>query len=381
MTSRRKFLSILGGGIILAAGAGTLWAATRDPAQAREPWQIDTTETDPRRRALSYAILAPNPHNRQPWLVDLAKEDLVTLHCQDDRRLVHTDPFDRQITIGLGCFIELFVQAAAQDGYRVELNLFPGGEPQPRLDTRPVAQMRLVPDTTVAPDPLFAMVLDRRSNKAPYDPTRIPADGDLMTVAGAAKRSAVAFTTNQTRVATLRETAWQAMYVELTTLGPAKESLELTRFGRAEIEANPDGISLAGPLIEGLSALGMLSRDALLDPSSSAFQQQVPVIKSAFDTAMGFVWQTTPGNSRTDQIAAGRDYVRLNLAATGLGIAMSPFSQALQEYPELTQNFATMRSDLGIAATDTLQMLVRVGYAPVVPGAPRWPASSRIIQA
>jgi hypothetical protein len=67
MTSRRKFLSLVGGGVILSAGAGALWATSRDPADARRAWaDAGRPETDPRRRALSFAVLAPNPHNRQP---------------------------------------------------------------------------------------------------------------------------------------------------------------------------------------------------------------------------------------------------------------------------------------------------------------------------
>ena len=152
MTSRRRFLSILGGGVVFAATGATVWATTRDPVAARRPWEAAgaATETDPRRRALSYAVLAPNPHNRQPWIADLSIADELTLYCDPDRRLPHTDPFDRQITIGLGCFLELLSQAAAEDGYRTDVAVFPDGEPQPRLDTRPVARVRFVRDETVA---------------------------------------------------------------------------------------------------------------------------------------------------------------------------------------------------------------------------------------
>jgi len=65
--SRRTFLKVAGGGVILAAGsAGAFWG-TRIPREALAPWDHAGTSQEPRRRALSYAILAPNPHNRQPW--------------------------------------------------------------------------------------------------------------------------------------------------------------------------------------------------------------------------------------------------------------------------------------------------------------------------
>ena len=380
MVSRRRFLGVLGGGVILAATGATVWAVTRDPSAARAPWAAAGAggDPDPRRRALSFAVLAPNPHNRQPWLVDLSVADEITLHCDPDRLLPRTDPFDRQITVGLGCFLELLVQAAAEDGYRAEIVLFPEGEPQPRLDERPVARIRLESDAAVPSDPLFAHVLSRRSNKEPYDTLRPVSSDALAIVAAAAQRSQVAHTGDPERVAALRVAAWDALYTEITTHETLKESVDLMRIGRAEIEANPDGISLAGPFLEGLAAVGLLGREDLLDPSSSAFAQQLPVLRAPIDTAMAFVWLTTPGNSRAEQIGAGRDYVRLNLAATGLGVGIHPLSQALQEFPEMRPHFVSMRERLGVAADDALQMFARLGYGPETKASPRWPYETRI---
>jgi hypothetical protein len=379
MATRRKFLALIGGGVVLAAAAGGTWAATRDPAEARRPWEMaGQDESEPRRLALSYALLAPNPHNRQPWLADLSVPDQVTLFCQEDRKLPHTDPFDRQITIGLGAFIELAVMAAGEMGYRVDVTLFPEGEPQPRLDQRPVARLVFAKDAAMKPDPLFAQVHERRSNKEPFDMERpVPADTPAE-IAKVVRAGKVGHSVDPAVVAELRALAWQAMQTELLTPATLKESVDLMRIGRAEIEANPDGIAISGPLVEALALTGLLSREAMLDPASTAFQQQLDALKPQFDTAMAFLWLVTPGNDRANQIAAGRDYVRLNLAATGSGIAMHPFSQALQEYPEMQQHYAAMRESLGIGEGETLQMFVRLGYGPDVKGAPRWPLENRI---
>eukprot|EP01031_Cornospumella_fuschlensis_P021307 gene21307-26110_t len=104
---RRQFLAVLGGGVVLAAVvASTAFLLTRRPDRALAPWTVaGMPDQEPRRRALSYAILAPNPHNRQPWLVDLGVKDQVTLYVDTTRLLPETDPHNRQITIGLGCFI------------------------------------------------------------------------------------------------------------------------------------------------------------------------------------------------------------------------------------------------------------------------------------
>lgn len=72
MSTRRKFLKVLGGGVIVAAAGGGAFLATRTPTKALAPWERATGYDEPVKRALAHALLAPNPHNRQPWLVDLS---------------------------------------------------------------------------------------------------------------------------------------------------------------------------------------------------------------------------------------------------------------------------------------------------------------------
>ena len=141
---RRAFIAVAGGGVVFAAAGVSGYAFTRTPTKALSPWrEAGSLHTEPRRRALSYAILAPNPHNRQPWLVDLSQSDQVRLYVDTTRLLPATDPFSRQITIGLGCFLELLQMAAAEDGYRVDVAPFPEGVDPRVLDGRPVAVRRV----------------------------------------------------------------------------------------------------------------------------------------------------------------------------------------------------------------------------------------------
>jgi hypothetical protein len=379
MTTRRQILKVLGGGVIVAAAGTTGWALTRDPSAARAPWAAaGGAEEDVRRKALSFAILAPNPHNRQPWLVDLGTPDAITLYCDETRKLAHTDPFDRQITVGLGAFLELLTMALAADSIGADIALFPEGEPQPRLDARPVARISLMA-ASATPDPLFAHVLTRRTNRLPYDTAR-PVSADLLTkIAAAARTARVGHTVAPEEVATLRDIGWRGMMVEFTTPATMTESVDLMRIGRRQIEANPDGISLAGPMMEALAVTGLFRPEELVDPTSPSFQRQMPFLKAGFDSAMACLWVITPGNTRADQISAGRDYVRLNLAATAAGLAMQPWSQTLQEFPEMAALAQEIRKTLGIAPQEGLQMLARLGYAADLPPSPRWPYETRIL--
>jgi hypothetical protein len=71
------------------------------------------------------------------------------------------------------------------------------------------------------------------------------------------------------------------------------------------------------------------------------------------------------------QIAAGAAYVRANLQATALGLAMQPLSQALQEYKEMQPVYAEMRQALSVAEGETVQMFFRLGRAAPVEASPR----------
>jgi hypothetical protein len=378
---RRQFLGIIGGGVVLAAtGAGAGYLATRRPDAAYRPWTAAGVDyQEPRRKALSYAILAPNPHNRQPWLLDLSTEGEVGLFVDRSRLLPFTDPLNRQITIGLGCFLEQLTIAAAQQGHRLDIALFPEGSDERALDRRPVARIRFIEDSAVRPDPLFAHILDRRSLKEPFDLSRTVPDAVLSDLANAVRHgSRVAASNDMAMVETLRRLTSDALDVEINTPHTYKESVDLFRIGKAEIEANPDGIDLGGPLLDSLSALGQISRELALDPSSTAFAQGRDMVLANPRTAMGHVWLTTSGNSRAEQISTGRDWARINLTATASGIGIQPLSQALQEYPEVAAHYREAHKLLA-SDGETVQMLGRLGYAAPVEASPRWPLEAKIM--
>ncbi len=362
---RRKTLAILGGGLIMAAGGGLGgFAATRDPSKARAPWQQAGSYDDPRKQALSYAILAPNPHNLQPWLVGLDTADTVVLHRDPSLGLPHTDPFDRQITIGLGCFLEQLAIAATLTGHRVETELFPAGE------SGPVAASRFFPGASV--DPLARQILGRRSCKQAF------AERPVESKSLDSLRDYAAVVERRESVEALRNLTWDAFQVEMQTPRTAHESAELMRIGKAEIEASPDGIDVGGGMLETLMLLGALSRDAITDPHSEATKTFLDGYRNMLMSTPAYAVILTPANGRRSQIEAGGAWLRLNLKTTELGLALHPVSQALQEYPEMASNYRRVHQMLA-SNGETVQMLGRLGYGPEVKPAPRWPLEAKII--
>ena len=371
-------INLVGGGAVLAAVGAFGFKATRAPQTAYMPWDRAGEYEDPRMKALSWALLAPNPHNRQPWLADLSESGAITLYVDPDRLLPHTDPFNRQITIGLGCFLELLRMAAAEDGYQADLMLFPQGSNAKALDQRPIARIALTANSALARDPLFAWVPARRSNKEPYDTTRSLAPELLTQMSGAAtKGTGFGGTVDAAQVAEWRALTREALRIEAVTPHTFQESVDLFRIGRHEVDANPDGIDFSGPMFESMHLSGMFNREVAADPTSFAFKVGMDAFFDNTDTAMGHVWLVTADNSRETQITTGADWLRVNLAATAQGLGFQPLSQALQEYPEMAEPYAQVHERL---APDggTVQMLARIGYGPVVVTSPRWPLESKI---
>lgn len=379
---RRQFIALAGGGVVLAASGSTAaWLTTRTPDRALAPWRTAAEHefADVRLHALSYAILAPNPHNRQPWIADIRTPSEVTIRVDTSRMLPATDPFNRQITIGLGCFLELLTMAAAANGFAVELDLFPDGQDPARLTNDRVAVARFGKAGSTAPDPLFSNVLHRRSNKEPYDTKRKVEAALLARVLAAARQPGSSGSVDSGSINNLRKLTREALETEIETPRTFKESVDLMRIGRSEVERNPDGIDLTGPLFDTLGALGMMNRADLADPRSDVFAQGRAAVLANADTAMGHVWIVTRDNARATQIGAGRDWVRLNLAATREGLSMQPLSQALQEFPEMRSAYdrvhARLAPDGGV-----VQMLARIGYGPNSAPSPRWPLEAKLVR-
>lgn len=373
MHNRRSVLAVLAAGALAAPVAGCAQSDSSDPAA---PWRAPGAgEVDPRRHALAHAILAPNPHNRQPWLVELVGQDEIVFYPDLERLLPSTDPFDRQIVLGCGAFLEVLALAAGANGHRADISLWPEGTPGERLDARPVAHIRLVPVPAQA-DPLAAAITARRTHRGPFE-NRTPSSATFEALARACNGVELGHVRGGAPLEELRAFVWESFDKEIRTPARYAETVELMRIGRAEIAAHRDGLALTGPAIEVAHALGLLSKQTLADVDNTFVQQGLDSIRALAAAAPAFVWINTEDNSRTTQVAAGRAYARLNLAATQQGLGLHPWSQALQEYPEMASLHARAKTLLNAPGERCVQMLARIGY----PRSAQQPAARRGIEA
>ncbi|MCR9078617.1 MAG: hypothetical protein NXH78_05905 [Hyphomonadaceae bacterium] len=382
MISRRAILKTGGASAILlgaSAGGAALYAHGPGMAKARAPWAAaGTSFGDPRIDALAYAILAPNPHNRQPWMFELVGDDRIDVYVDLNKRLPETDPFDRQITIGFGCMLELLSMAAAEKGTRAEVIPFPDSQPQPRLTRGRVAQVTFVPDDANR-DPLFETILARRSTKDPFDMTkRVSADALNQVLAAGTGQLSLGGTTDPDRVRELIDLAWLGWMIEYETDQTRKESIDLMRIGNRAVVENPDGIDMGGVEMGLYKLTGIVSPQGLNEKGSQAYNIGIDMYRDIIHSSMGFAWITASENSRLSQIDAGRDWVRMNLAAQRAGLGIHPLSQVLQEFPEMAEPYRAIHTKLG-AEDGVVHMFGRLGYTRFPAASPRWPVESKLI--
>lgn len=373
--NRRTIFKAAAGALVLATGGAGTFLVTRDPAHARAPWLAAQTEPDPILYALRHGVLAPNPHNRQPWIIALDAKGSADIFCDLDRRLPETDPFDRQILIGFGCFLELTRIAAAEKGLHLDIAPFPEGLPGERLDNRPIARIRFVADSAVVQDPLFPAISVRRSIKEPFDTSRALTAVEIEPLTAEGMKGSI----DGVLLGELRKITWDAWLAEARQENTWRESVDLMRIGKSEILANPDGIDLGGPLFDSLHLAGLLSREQIADHTSQAYKAGEDTYREITATSMGFLWLVTEGNSRIEQLDAGRRYVRTHLRAAAAGIAFHPLSQALQEFRAMKPHYDAIHERLGVDRPATVQMLVRIGhFTGTVAPSPRWPLEAKL---
>ena len=384
--NRRTFIRIVGGGVIFSATVG-LSACNREmPPEAIAAWQGPKPDTDVRKWILSYAILAPHSHNLQSWLVDLGKPEEIMLYCDHTRLLPETDPFNRQIMMSHGTFLELLDIAARERGIRTRIDLFPQGEFGPEnIDKRPVARIRLRTDPNISKDPLFHQLFKRHTNRKAYDMNKaVPADAvkdmaDCMTPYPI--RFGFVGLDQPTAIEKHRTIAAEAWRIELTTPAKILETYKVLRVGAREIAKYRDGISINDPFLSLLVRLGFFDRSKAPKPGDSAVVDQIEKFNKNLELTPGFFWMITEGNGRTDQVNAGRAYVRVQLSGTAHGLSMQPLQQALQEYPEQQDSYGKIHELLDAPFPRyTVQMWARLGYGPQIGPAPRRGLEAHIVE-
>lgn len=326
------------------------------------PWSIASSDypdgsyaTDQLEFLLGYAILAPSPHNSQPWLFRINVND-VEFHADRRRALRVVDPSDRALTMACGAALYNLRVATEYFGRSCNVELLASPE-EPSLLAR--LTLRLHSETSSEDVLLFHAITQRRTQRGMFRPDPIP--GELMVeLADAAAREGAwlqVVTADETRHA-IGQLVAQADRMQWAN---PEFRRELSSWLRTDAEHHGDGIpvhdmgvkdwlSFAGPLW--VRTFNRGNHEAAHDADIAEHSPVLALLGTDEDHPKAWL-----------QAGQAMESVLLHAQANGVGSSM--LNQPI-EVVELRPQLGELFGRAGYP-----QVLLRLGYGPEVPPTPR----------
>jgi nitroreductase len=302
---------------------------------------------------LAAAVAAPSMHNTQPWRFRVRRDcQTIELRADPARTLRYGDPSGRAVHVACGAALFNLRIAAAAAGRQPVVTLLPDpGQPLLLATVRLAGPCR----AQEAERELHAAIPRRHTNRNPFSSRPVP-PGVLAEFKEAARlEGAILHVLDYDETVRVLRLARDA---ERDQLADPAYRAELAQWagGLRDREGIPD--SALGPRsVDGRAPVRDF-RPAQPGPRSYAMFEQTPQL-AVLSTHFG---------GQADWLRAGQALQRVLLTATSRGISASPHTLPL----EATDAWLVRDPRSG---SEQPQMILRIGYGPAVPGAPRRPVS------
>jgi hypothetical protein len=366
---RRSFLK-KAGLVSVLVGGGLVWRAfdqgvfSVGEGIAYEPWYDWQTYKGKDTLALvSAAILAANPHNTQPWLFRVS-DSRIDLYADTKRQIGSTDPFLREMHIGLGCALENLLLAADVKGFDRKLILMPDSEKPThvaRIDLSPGKPL----DTA-----LYKAIPLRHTNRGIYDIDRSLSKETLQTLEQLGNdRSNVKvfwFTTEAQR-RQLGNAIVEATQAIISDREQSQDSGKWMRLSWQDIQKYRDGLTLdATGTPSLLRAIAKMLPPTSLEQNDRFWLNATQKVHVPTATAFGIL-AISDRNDKSQQLECGRLWQRMHLWATTQGLAMQPLNQmperaAREEVLDIEPRFSSALAEFIGDPNWQALMMFRLGY-------------------
>lgn len=125
--------------------------------------QQEPVYNTPMERILDLARWAPSGDNDQPWRFEIVDDTHAVIHANDTREWCVYDLDGTSSQIAVGALLETLSIAASGEGLRAEATLRPDSP-----EDAPLIDVRLVPDSSNAPDRLLPFIKARVTQRKPF---------------------------------------------------------------------------------------------------------------------------------------------------------------------------------------------------------------------
>ena len=360
---RRRFLVLMGGAAIAAAGTRAARAGKGDRGrQPPLPTTLPSTQVEVARALIGAAILAPSDWNTQPWSFEVEGASL-RLVADARRALPVTDPERRGMMIALGASLENLLVAARAYGLRPAVSYFPHGGAN-----GVVAEVTWSDGLTQRDQGLSAAIPDRRTNRREFDGRSILPQVRAQLSAQIPEGLDLHWVDEREAMREVADLAHDATRAQMLSPRAQAEHWSWLRFDR-EAEKRRDGIPVDALELGGLAGwfagrtLNPRSRFARFGAEGAARQA-----RSQVRSAGALALLTSPRHDEAQWLMGGQAFERFALKATQLGLALQPLSAPIESAPHREG----MLKLFDAPGEDPL-VLMRIGHAKAPKPIPRRP--------
>lgn len=230
---------LVGGGILVLAGAGATYAALRqmgsmeDYTDAVSATRAAISARPEIRELIRYATLAANGHNTQPWRFRVAESQI---HILPDlaRRTPVVDPDDHHLFASLGCAAENLSLSAGAGGRPgdISFNAANGGS----------VEFVLAAGTS-AGSKLFDAIPHRQSTRTEYDGRAVPVDDlKVLTAAAAVPGVDLVMVTDRPQINRVRDLVLSGNSTQIADAAFMRELKSWLRFSPRQAMETGDGL-------------------------------------------------------------------------------------------------------------------------------------------
>jgi len=336
-----------------------------------QPWAIssdafpaDNYASDQLEFLLGYAILAPSPHNTQPWRFRINVND-AEVFADRRRALRVVDPHDRELTLACAAALYNLRVATEYFGRSYAVSLLPRSD---EPDLLACLTLRLHSETSSEDVLLFHAVTQRRTNREAFRPDPLPGEILAELAEAAAREGAwLAIVTADEERHAVADLVAEADKIQWADRGFRRE---LASWLRTDAEHQADGIpthdlgvrdwmAFAGPAL--VRTFNRGNNQAARDAEIATHSPALAVLGTDQDDPRAW-------------LQAGQALESVLLQAQADGVCASYLNQPI-EVDDLRPKLAGVVGRGGFP-----QVLLRLGYGPEVPPTPRRSVRSLLIK-
>lgn len=328
-----------------------------------EFYPVDGFASDQLEALLGYGILAPSPHNSQPWRFRINATD-VDMYADWARRLPVVDPHGRELVMSCGAVLYNLRVAAEYFEKEWQVRPFPDA-----ADSKLVARFHLGlrAETSSEDVVLFHSIVRRHTHRGPFRPDPIPEEVLSTWVAAAEKEGAwlMVADSEEAKVA-LADLVAQADRLQWADRHFREE---LSRWVRTQPAEAVDGIPAHDLGIQDWMAFAGPSLIRTFDRGKGQAARDHEIAEHAPMLAVVGTERDDPGS----WLAAGQALQSVLLRARSDEVWASFLCQPL-EVPALREQVATL------CGRGAPQVILRLGYGDPVGPTPRRSVHSLLLQ-